>query len=108
MVHVDDSKTLPLLSRLKVYPNPAANRLIAEFPKVLVMKTNNSGTKEYFSWKSVILEVYNWQGKMAYEQEIRKMQERLEMDVTNWTKGMYYFRLIFEKQTVGGVKVILE
>ena len=111
IVSVDDSKTFQQASKLKVYPNPATNRVNIEFPKVLVLRTGegkNQGTKEYYQWKSTQFEVYNLQGNIVFEKEIPKSQEQLEMDVSNWSKGMYFFRLIYDKQPVDGVKVVVE
>lgn len=111
IVSVDDTKTFPQAYKLKVYPNPATNQISVEFPKVLVIKTcqgNNQGTKEYYQWKSTIFEVYNLEGKKVFEKEIPKLQQRLELDISDWERGMYYFRLIYDKQTVDGVKVIVK
>jgi hypothetical protein len=111
IVSVDNSKTFPQVSKLKVYPNPATNRVNVEFPKVIVVKTGkgkNQGTKEYYQWKSTTFEVYNLEGKKVFQKEIPKFQQQLEMDISNWQRGMYYFRLIYDKQTVDGVKVVVE
>jgi hypothetical protein len=111
IVSVDNSKTFPQVSKLKVYPNPATNRVNVEFPKVIVVKTGegkNQGTKEYYQWKSTTFEVYNLEGKKVFQKEIPKFQQQLEMDISNWQRGMYYFRLIYDKQTVDGEKLLIE
>jgi hypothetical protein len=110
IVSVDDSKKFPQASKLKVYPNPATNHLSVEFPKVLVIKSGHgkySSSKEYYQWKSTSIEVYDLEGKKVFEKEIPKVQQQLELDISDWQRGMYYFRLVYDTQTVDGVKVII-
>ena len=110
IVNIDDSKTFPEASNLKVYPNPALNQVTVGFPKVLVVNNCNGkykSSKEYYQWKSTILEVYDFQGRKVFEKEIPKQQQQLELDITQWQRGLYYFRQVFEKKTVNGVKVIV-
>jgi hypothetical protein len=111
IVSVDNSKTFPQSSKLKIYPNPATNSVNVEFPKVLVLRTGqgkNQGTKEYYQWKSTTFEVYDLEGKKVFQKEIPMVQQQLEMDISNWQRGLYFFRLIYDKQTVDGVKVVVE
>jgi hypothetical protein len=111
IVSIDDSRTFPQASKLKVYPNPAMNRISVEFPKVLVVRNGQGGnqsTKEYYQWKSTTFEVYDMEGKKVFEKEIPKLQQRLDVDISNWERGLYYFRLDYEKHTVDGVKVVVE
>jgi hypothetical protein len=110
IVGVDDPKTNPQTSKLKVYPNPATNRVFIEFPKVLVVRSGQGkyqSSKEYYQWKSTTLEVYDLQGRKVLEKEIPKQQQQLELDISDWQRGLYYFRLVYDKQTVGGQKVLI-
>jgi hypothetical protein len=111
IVSIDDTRKNPQAANIKVYPNPAAKMITVEFPKTLVVKTGqgrNQSTKQYFQWKSTLLEVYDLSGKKVFEKEIPKEQQQLEMDVSSWPRGMYYFRLVFNKQEVGEAKVVVE
>jgi hypothetical protein len=111
IVSIDNTKTLPQASKLKVYPNPAVNQISVEFPKVLVLsngQVKNQGSKEYYQWKSTTLEVYDLEGKKVFEREIPKSQQQLEMDISNWNRGMYYFRLEYNNQMVAGEKIVVE
>jgi hypothetical protein len=54
-----------------------------------------------------MLEVYDLQGRKVLEKEIPKQQQQLELDISSWQRGLYYFRLVFDKQTVDGVKVVI-
>jgi len=101
--------TDPETAALKVYPNPASQKITVEFPKFIVVKTGQSGigsTTIYHHWKSTILEVYDLSGKKVFEKEVASAQKTLEMDISGWKRGMYYFRLIYNKQTIGEVKVV--
>lgn len=101
--------TNPETAALKVYPNPASQKITVEFPKFIVVKTGQSGigsTTIYHHWKSTILEVYDLSGKKVFEKEVASAQKTLEMDISGWKRGMYYFRLIYNKQTIGEVKVV--
>jgi len=110
IVSIDDSRTNPQASKLKVYPNPATNRISIEFPKVLVVRSGQGkyqSSKEYYQWKSTLFEVYNIEGKKVFEKEIPKLQQQLELDISDWQRGLYYFRLVYDKQTVDGQKVLI-
>ena len=110
IVSIDDSKTYSQKSNFKVYPNPATNRISIEFPKVLVVSSGQGkyqSSKEYFQWESTTLEVYDLQGRKVLEKEIPKQQQQFELDVSGWQRGLYYFRLVYDKQTVDGQKVLI-
>jgi hypothetical protein len=110
IVSVDDSKTFPEASKLKVYPSPAISHVTIEFPKVLVVKSGQGkyqSSKEYYQWKSTTMEAYDIQGRKVFEKEIPKPQQQLELDISGWQPGLYYFRLVYNKQTVCGQKVII-
>jgi hypothetical protein len=110
IVGIDNPKLENSSSSLKVYPNPSINQLNVEFPKVLIISSGSGkyrSTKEIYQWKSTILEIYDFQGKKFLEKEIIKSLDHLELDVSIWQRGLYYFRLVYEKQTVDGAKVVV-
>ena len=99
------------LYQLKVYPNPASVIVNVKFPEYLEItgeKSGMSSSSVYYQWKSSSLEVYNIEGKKVFEREIPKSQQQLEMEISNWQKGLYYFRLVCDKQTVASEKVIIQ
>jgi hypothetical protein len=110
IVGINNPKQENSSSGLKVYPNPATNLVTIEFPKVLIVSIGSGkyqSTKELYQWKSTILEVFDFQGKKLIEKEIIKSQEKLEVNVSGWQSGLYYFRLVYDKQTVDGQKVLI-
>jgi hypothetical protein len=95
---------------MKVFPNPASKSLTVDFPKYLKQTEKKSGiisSSIYYQWESTTLEIYDLSGKQVFSKEIPKEQQRLEMDVSGWNPGLYYFRLIYHNQTVAGEKVVI-
>jgi hypothetical protein len=101
----------PETTQLKVFPNPGKEKITVEMPKYLVL-TQKSGslpsTTVYHQWKSTTLAVYDLSGKKVFEKEIIRAQSSVDIDVSQWQRGMYYFRLMYNKQVVAGQKVIIE
>ncbi len=111
LVNVDEPLTNPKTIELKVFPNPSNQKITIEFPKYIVVKTGQSGfgsTTVYHHWKSTILEVYDLSGNRVFEKEIIRAVNSLELDVSQWTHGMYNFRLRYNRQTIASEKVILQ
>jgi hypothetical protein len=80
------------------------------FPEQLVEKIQTQTfyiTTVHYQWKSTMLEAYDFNGKQVFQNEIPKDQSQLELDVSSWGKGLYFFRLVYNKQTVASEKVIL-
>jgi len=110
IVSIDELKVESELSTMRVFPNPASKSLTIEFPKHLKQTEKKSGITSssiYYQWKSTTLEIYDLSGKQVFSKEIPKYQQRLEMDVSGWNPGMYYFRLIYHNQMVSGAKVVI-
>ena len=111
IVNVQEPLTSPETCKLQVFPNPTTNKLTIVFPKYLLVNDNSPPVKSttiYHQWKSTILESYDLSGKLVFQREIPKDQTRLELDVSSWGKGMYFFRLSNNKNTVAGEKVVIE
>jgi len=111
LVGVDEPESHPETTRMQVYPNPAAGRLTVELPKYLVVKNGtgkNLSTTLYRQWQTARLEAYNLEGKRMFERDCSQEEQRVELDVTGWPPGLYYFRLVFNRHTVAGVKVRVE
>ncbi|MCX6286760.1 MAG: T9SS type A sorting domain-containing protein [Bacteroidetes bacterium] len=111
IVDVQEPIDNPETTHMKVFPNPASTHLSVEFPKYLKLNSglsNFQSTTIYHQWNYTTLEVYNLSGERMFQKEIPKGQAQLEMDVSSWSKGMYFFRLIYNKQMVAGEKVIVE
>ncbi|MEI6747950.1 MAG: T9SS type A sorting domain-containing protein [Bacteroidota bacterium] len=110
-VDIDEPFSNPETTKLKVFPNPANDKITLEMPKYLVLSNTTSkipSTTIYHLWKSVKLEIYDITGKKVMEREINKSDTILDLDVSEWGKGMYAFRLVYQKQEVGNAKVVVQ
>ena len=111
LVGADDHLNSPETTFLKVFPNPANQKLTVEFPKCLVVKTGLSGfgsTTVYHQWKSTILEIFDLSGKKIFEKEIVRAETFLEIDVSQWPRGIYNFNLQYNEQIVANKKVAVQ
>jgi hypothetical protein len=111
LVNVNEPFDKPETAALKVFPNPARSQVTVEFPKHLVVKNSQGGlssTTIYDKWKSTMLEVYDLSGKKIFEKEVVRAQNTLELNVSKWQSGMYYFRLVFNDRKVGEAMVVVE
>jgi len=110
-VDIEEPFAKPETTKLKVFPNPASDKVTVEMPKYLVLSNTTSkipSTTVYHQWKSVMLEVYDIAGNRLMEKEINKAETLVELDVSGWGKGMYAFRLVYQKQEVGNAKVVVQ
>ena len=96
---------------MKLFPNPTKGKLTVILPKYLLVSDNTPPVKSetiYHQWKSTILEAYDLNGNQVFQKEIPKDQTQVELDVSTWVKGMYFFKLSYNKTEVDGKKVIVE
>ena len=118
VVGIDDPIQHLEKTKLKVYPNPAGNTLSVEMPEYLVrcqesggQDLNNVGIKAttyYHQWKSVRLDVFDLFGKLMYSQEIQGKTDKVELNISTWSAGMYVVRIVFMNDVVGVVKFVKE
>ena len=110
-VDIEEPFTNPETTKLKVFPNPSSDKVTIEMPKYLVLNNTTSkilSTTIYHQWKSVMLEVYAITGKKVMEREINRSVTMLVLDVSVWGKGIYAFRLVYQKQEVGNALVVVQ
>ncbi len=110
-VGIEEPFTNPETTRMKVYPNPAKDKITLEMPKYLVVQNNTSAvpsTTIYHQWGSVMLEAYDLYGKKVFEKEVTRAETEASLDVSQWENGMYLFQLIYNKQTVASSKVLIQ
>jgi len=111
VVNVEEPFTKPESHQMKVFPNPVKEKLTVVFPKYLLID-NPAGpvqsTTVYHQWKSTLLEAYDLSGKKVFEKDVPRSETELNLDVSNWRKGMYVFRLLYNSKEVGNQKVVVE
>lgn len=106
IVSVPDIKKNPEAFRMKVYPNPASTVVTIDLPSTLLVEKNQSA--QYFQWDKTVLMIYNFDGKQIFNQEIPFSQKTLNVHITNWERGMYYFQLNYRENNVTGEKVLIK
>jgi hypothetical protein len=62
----------------------------------------------YHRWHSAHLEIYNLFGKKMLSKEVVQSEKEVAVDVSSWPRGMYVVRLVYNGQTVGSEKVMVE
>jgi len=65
-------------------------------------------TTVYHQWRSATIEIYDLFGRRIFSTEVRQGDPQFETDVSSWQPGMYVVRLVYNGQTVGSEKVIVE
>ena len=111
IVNVSEPYTNPETTWLKVFPNPASDKLTLVFPQYLKIPETTYPIKIetiYHQWKSATLEIYNLNGEMIVKKEILNSQHHIVMEVSTWLKGMYCFRLVYNKQMIAEPKVVIQ
>jgi hypothetical protein len=110
-VGVEEPFKNPETTRLKVWPNPAHTKISIEMPKYLVVSNTSSAipsTTVYHQWGTATLEACDLFGKKVFERVVPRAEQEILLDVSTWPKGMYFFRLVYNKQTVAGEKVVVK
>jgi len=123
IVSIQDPEKNPEAYRLKVYPNPATNKVTVEIPEFLIKRSgtlvgagskpapDGSGfqvTTVYHQWGSATLVVYDLFGRKMMEQLVLQADREVEVEVSQWQGGMYVFRLSYRGETVATEKVVVE
>ena len=84
---------------MSVFPNPASDKVRVQ----LGMRNEESGMNEEL--KMVVHDIF---GRIVEEIKVPAGKEEITLDVSGWQRGMYVFRLMFNKQQVGNQKVVVE
>jgi len=111
VVGMDDPFVESEKSSLKVYPNPASNKIHIVIPEQLKTETaipSFNVTTVYHQWHSAILEIYDLFGRKMYSKEVRKGDQEFEIDVSSWQVGMYVVRLVYRGETMATEKVVVK
>jgi len=111
IVGLDEPFQNPETGRLKVYPNPAQDKIHIMIPDQIKTQTHSpvfNLTTVYHQWRSATVEIYDLFGRRMFSKEITQSVKELETDVTAWPQGMYVVRLVYNGQTVGSEKIVVE
>ncbi|MDZ7743370.1 MAG: T9SS type A sorting domain-containing protein [Bacteroidota bacterium] len=79
---------------IRVYPNPAKNLFVVRC--------------SLFGVKDASIQVFDVLGQRVEDIKIPKGQDKTEIDVSHWQKGLYFVKARFEDGGFGCVKVVVE
>ena len=110
IVGIDEPLKNPETGKLKVYPNPAVDRIHIVIPDQLKTQSQSPVfdlTTVYHKWHSVLVEIYDTFGRKIFSKEVKRAEKEIEVNLTGWPGGMYIVRLVYNNQTVGSAKVLV-
>lgn len=105
VVHVglEEPEANPETTKLKIFPNPASQKVTIELPPRLVVKASQEGidiTTVYHQWNQATLTVYSMTGRVLFSEEVSDKTDVITLDVSGWQKGVCVARLQFRNQPV--------
>lgn len=111
IVGVDEPFQNPETGKIKVYPNPAWDKLHIVIPDQIKTQSNTPVfdlTTVYHQWHSALVEIYDLFGRRMYSKEVLQSEKEFEVDISVWQQGLYIVRLVYNGQTVASEKVVVE
>ncbi len=112
IVGIDEPFQNPKTGKLRVYPNPARDKLHLVIPDQIKTRSDTPVfdlTTVYHQWHSALVEIYDLFGRRMYTKEVvQSVKKETEIDVSAWQKGMYVVRLVYNGRTVASEKVVIE
>ncbi|MCK9204470.1 MAG: T9SS type A sorting domain-containing protein [Bacteroidales bacterium] len=95
--------------RMTVFPNPVSDMLNIKIPDQLktTEKSNHFNITTFRSkWNNVTLEIYNLNGEQMLSLQVPYSEKEVGINVSQWKKGMYMIRLVYNNNTICTTKVI--
>ena len=111
IVQVEEPEHNPEAFRLRVFPNPAKERLTINLPAYLQRQSGPAGFRAstvWHRWGAAELVAYNTAGRQVMSVRVNQDALAPEIDVSSWPAGLYLFRLMFRGDCVADAKVIIE
>ncbi|MFA8450065.1 MAG: T9SS type A sorting domain-containing protein [Bacteroidales bacterium] len=97
---------------LSIYPNPARGMVNIKLPKFIEKQESIQGVKiqqQIFNYhKNTSLEIVDINGKIIYSQAIEQQQNQIQINTSNWQKGIYLVRLLQSGDIICKGKLICE
>jgi hypothetical protein len=100
-----------LVPSLLIKPNPAVYEVTITLPDYYKTETKRNGitsTKiRYMSQQETILDVYDIFGRQTFIMIIPQGQKEINIDVSEWTKGMHMVRLLVGNEYISTGKILI-
>ena len=98
--------------KMHIYPNPGSNIFHVEMPSCIQKQTKtehlNVVTIFHQWYNDLDLEVYDLFGKLIYRQMVKPLEKELDLNVSGWSRGIYYVRLSSGETEVATSKLIVK
>lgn len=110
VVNIEEPLNNPETHQMNIFPNPTKGKLTVILPKYILVRDNTPPIKSetiYHQWKSTILYAYDLNGNQVFQKEIPMNEPQLELHVSGWAKGMYFFKLVYNGNSVDEKKIIV-
>jgi hypothetical protein len=106
---MNDEKKETESDQMTIYPNPISDILHIVLPDQLktIEKSGHFTITTFRSqWNSVSLEAYNLYGNQLFLMKVPFSQKEVGINVSEWQKGIYVIRMVYNSSTICTVKLI--
>jgi len=97
--------------KMHIYPNPGSDIIHVEMPSCIQKQTKtehlNVVTIFHQWYNDLDIEVYDIYGKLMERQVIKPLEKEVDLNVSDWSRGMYYVRLSSGGTVVATSKLIV-
>jgi hypothetical protein len=97
-------------TQMKVFPNPGSGNITIMIPEFIQTESETQHLKVvtvFHQWKrNLILQVFDSFGRHVLSKEVRPAEKAINLDVSGWKEGMYFFRLTYNDQPVATAKFV--
>ena len=97
--------------KMHIYPNPGSDIINVVMPSCIQKqsKTEHLNVITIFHqwYNDLDIEVYDLFGKLIYRQMVKPLEKELALNVSDWSRGMYYVRLSSGGTVVATNKLIV-
>jgi len=97
--------------KMHIYPNPGSNIIHVEMPSCIQKQTKTEHLNVitiFHQWYNDLdIEVYDLFGKLIYRQMVKPLEKELDLNISGWSRGMYYVRLSSGGTVVATNKLIV-
>ncbi|MCK9218702.1 MAG: T9SS type A sorting domain-containing protein [Bacteroidales bacterium] len=97
--------------KMHIYPNPGNGIIHVEFPECIQKQTETKHltvTTIFHKWyNDSDMEVFDLFGRLIFRQVVSPSEREVLLDVSKWSKGMYYLRLSNGGTVVATEKVVV-
>ncbi|MFA8451708.1 MAG: T9SS type A sorting domain-containing protein [Bacteroidales bacterium] len=95
---------------LKVFPNPCVKFckiILPEFIQVTQNAEHSSAVRQYYEYQNnTTIEILDIKGNIVFQSSLSNSQKEININTSQWQKGIFMVRLIYKNQIVGKCKIL--